>query len=70
MGGLGEGHFRGLLIELPFWEELWAFTLSIEYSDVAGKGWRTVAQFLRDTGRYDAVTISACERKRGRRTVT
>jgi hypothetical protein len=64
VAGLGEGHFRALLIELPFWKELWSFTLTIEYSDVAGKGWRTVAQFLRDTGRYDAVAISSCERKR------
>jgi hypothetical protein len=62
--GLGHGHFRALLIELPFWKELWSFTLCVEYSDVAGKGWCTVVQFLRETGRYDAVTISACERKR------
>lgn len=64
LAGLGKGHFRALLIELPFWKELWSFTLTIEYSDVAGKGWRTTALFLRETGRYDAVTISECERKR------
>lgn len=64
IAGLGEGDFRAVLIELPFWKELWSFTLSVEYSDVAGKGWRTTAQFLRDTGRYDAVDISPCERKR------
>jgi hypothetical protein len=59
VAGLGEGHFRALLIELPFWRELWSFTLSIEYSDVAGKRWHTVAEFLRETRRYEAVTISA-----------
>lgn len=64
VAGLGEGHFRALLIDLPFWKELWSFTLTIEYSDVAGKGWRTTALFLRDTGRYDAVTISEFERTR------
>ncbi len=64
LAGLGEGHFRAFLIELPFWKELWSFTLTIDYSDVAGKGWRTVALFLRDTGLYDSVTISECERKR------
>ncbi|HEV2944278.1 MAG TPA: hypothetical protein VGX26_04100 [Solirubrobacteraceae bacterium] len=64
VAGLGEGRFLALLVELPFWKELWTFTLTIEYSDVAGKGWRTNALFLRDTGRYDAVTISACERQR------
>jgi hypothetical protein len=64
LAGLGEGNFRALLIELPFWKELWSFTLTIEYSDVAGKGWRTTALFLRDTGRYDVVTISECEQKR------
>jgi hypothetical protein len=66
VAGLGEGHFRALVIELPFWNELWSFTLTIDYSDVAGKGWRTAALFLRDTGRYDAVTISKFERKRSR----
>lgn len=64
IAGLGERDFLALLIELPFWKELWSFTLTIEYSDVAGKGWLTMALFLRDTGRYDAVTVSACERKR------
>jgi hypothetical protein len=46
IAGLGERDFRALLIELPFWKELWSFTLTIEYSDVAGKGWLTVALFL------------------------
>jgi hypothetical protein len=64
VAGLGEGHFRALLIDLPFWKELWTFTLTIEYSDVAGKSWRTTALFLRDTGRYEAVTIATCERTR------
>lgn len=64
IAGLGEGDFRALLIELPFWKEMWTFMLTIEYSDVAGKGWRTTGLFLRDTGRYDAVNISPCERTR------
>jgi hypothetical protein len=64
LAGLGEGHFRALLIDLPFWKELWSFTLTVEYSDVAGKGWCTTAVFLRDAKRYDIVTIIECERKR------
>jgi hypothetical protein len=64
VAGLGEGQFRPLRIELPFWKELWGFVLTIDYNDLAGKGWRTTGLFLRETGRYDAVTISECERTR------
>ncbi|MGP0101138.1 MAG: hypothetical protein ACLPUT_05895 [Solirubrobacteraceae bacterium] len=64
LAGLGEGHFRALLIDLPFWKELWSFMLTVEYSDLAGRGWCTTAVFLRDTKRYDIVTIIERERDR------
>lgn len=64
VAGLRESGFIPLLIELPRWTELWTFTLTIEYDDIAGKGWATRCVFFRETGRYDGMTITAIERGR------
>jgi hypothetical protein len=39
------------VIEIP------DFTLTLTYDDLAGKGWRTVARWVAEYGRYDDLTI-------------
>lgn len=55
--GVGASEVMSLEIALDDLSDVPGFTLTLTYDDVAGKGWRTVARWIADRGRYEGVAI-------------
>jgi hypothetical protein len=65
VAGLGVTALIPLLITLYGWsiEAVPSFALSIEYNDVAEKGWATKCVYVTETGSYEGLTFKPVERE-------
>jgi hypothetical protein len=60
--GIGVSEVISLEIAIDDLNDVPDFNLTLTYDGVAGKGWRTVAGWIADGGRYEGLAIASCRR--------